>query len=313
MSMPGDPIRDAVSHVQAQSVRDRIELVIVAPDAARVVPDREILDGFLDWRVVEWETHDGVGEALAIGFRAARAPALVYVEEHSYPEPGWAEALIAAHARGWTAVGPAVMNANPGSRTSWASYLLDFGSYPPTRAPGTCALLPNHQTSYKRAPLLEYGSELGSLIETETVLQEDLLANGHELYFEPAARTRHMSVSRLSHFLVAEYHNCRAFGGSRARRGRWSWRRRLVYIAGAPLIPLLRAYRMLGDLRRARVGPLFKPGILPALACGLLAATVGEVAGYAFGAGDAPHRRVSFELDRRSYTREADRSDRTQE
>ena len=56
------------------------------------------------------------------------------IEDHSYPEPEWAEALLRAHAGPWTVVGPAVANANPDYTASWVNYVLSYGGFaPPAR------------------------------------------------------------------------------------------------------------------------------------------------------------------------------------
>lgn len=299
-----EAIREAVEHVHRQDVRDRIEVVIVAPREVDVEPDRELLDDFAEWRVVEAGPLDQLGEAEAVGFRSARGRVVVYVEEHSFPEPGWAAALMSAHEGPWAAVGPAVLNGNPVNSVSIAACLLDFGAWPAAREAGPLPQLASHQTSYKRELLTEYGPRLGALMEIESILQSDLTANGHDLYFEPAARTRHLNVTRLRDFVRLEFTNCWAFGGVRAAQGGWTRGRRLAYVAGSPLIPFLRGWRMRDPLRKADLGALRTLRVLPALAAGLLAATAGEVTGYLLGVGNAPRRRLPFELDRRAYAAE---------
>lgn len=302
-----ETIRKVVGHLRAQSARDRMELIIMAPSESRLEPDRNALEDFFAWRVVEVGEINSLGPVEAEGFREAHGVAVVYVEEHSFPEPGWAEALIEAHAGPWAAVGPAMTNANPRTMVSWSCFLLDFGQWVVPGEPGPAAMLASHQTSYKRAPLMEYGSRLGELMETEVALQADLLANGHQLYFEPAASTDHVNVSRLRDLLVVQYYSYRAFAARRAAQGAWSWGRRLAYIAGSPLIPVVRAYRVLGHIRRGGLTGRLVPRIFPSLMIALTSAAAGEVVGYAFGAGDAPTRRLSFELDRKRHTTDDDR------
>jgi len=50
------------------------------------------------------------------------------------------------------------------------------------------------------------------------------------------------------------------------------------------------------------------PRILPALIMGLVADAFGQLTGYAFGAGDAAQRRISFELNRYQHVTEQDRA-----
>jgi hypothetical protein len=250
---------------------------------------------------------DAVGVAQAAGIRAASGPIVVCVEEHSFPAPGWAEALIRAHEGPWAAVGAGVANANPRSGASWTMLFLDFGRWVLPAPPGPAKLLPSHQTSYKRDVLLTYGEALGDLLETETTLQQDLTAKGHALYFEPAARTDHVNVSRVWDVAVVEFHNYKALAGNRVRDGHWSLARRAAYVVGSPLIPLVRGGRAVGELRRRGLARRLLPAILPTFAIGLIAGTVGEVLGFAIGAGDSPRRRVTFELDRLSHVNDRDR------
>lgn len=293
-----DAVRKAVEHILAQDVRETLELVIVAPSRAGLGRLPDDLDALWGWQVVEVGAIDNLGPAEATGFRHARSPVVVYVEEHSYPAAGWARALIEAHARPWAAVGPAVTNANPDRMVSWTSFFLDFGEWVAPGAPGTASALASHQTSYKRDLLLAYGKELDSLLETETALQHDLRRRGHELFFEPRARTNHVNVSRFDEVASLQFHNYREYAHNRATLGGWAPGRRLLYIGGAPLIPLVRGWRVLRQVRRSRLTRRLLPGILPSLALGLIAASFGELVGYSVGKGDSSQKRITFELER---------------
>jgi Glycosyl transferase family 2 len=70
------------------------------------------LRDFLQFRVVEVGTINSTARARATGVRHASAPVVALTEDHAYPAPGWAEALINAHKEGWAAVGPVMANAN---------------------------------------------------------------------------------------------------------------------------------------------------------------------------------------------------------
>ena len=48
--------------------------------------------------------------------RATSAPYVFIGETHCFPEPGWARAILAAHAEGWDTVVPVLTNANPHGR-----------------------------------------------------------------------------------------------------------------------------------------------------------------------------------------------------
>lgn len=301
-----EAIRKSVDHVRAQNVRDRIELVLVAPSEAELGLDPGALEGFWGWQVVPVGAIPTLGAALAAGVRRARGIVVVYVEEHSYPAPGWAEALLDAHAGPWAAVGAAVVVANPDSGVSQANSVIDFGPWSPSGAPGPATELPIHQTSYKRALLLPYGSRLDILLDAEAMLQKELREQGHGLYFEPAARTNHVNVSRLADAMALEFHNFRVSAVNRARQGSWPWHRRALYVACSPLFPLLHLRRILGHVRRS--GRLRRlPAILPPLIPILASAAAGEALGFSIGEGRAPEKQLSFELDRLRHINDQDR------
>jgi hypothetical protein len=302
-----EAIRKSIDHVRAQNVRAEIEVVIVAPSEAELGLDPVALEGFWGWQIVEVGGIDNLGPAEAVGFRRARGPAVVYVEEHSYPAPGWGEALMQAHAGPWAAIGPAIRNANPDTMVSWTTFFLDFGEWVAPGQPGPTMVLPSHQTSYKRDAVLAFGARLDRLMENEWTLHQELLAEGHQLYFESAAQTNHLNVSRFADMLNVQFQNCREFGGNRAALGNWSWRRRALYVGGSPLIPVLRGRRALGQIRRAGLLRRLMPRILPSLIAGLVAAAAGETIGYLAGKGDASRKRITFELERMRHTTDQDR------
>ena len=171
-----DTIRALVRALRLQTARDVLELVIVAPSAAAIRGDVADLKDFRCWRIVELGVLRTVAQAKTAGIRCATSPVVVLTEDHCFPDPGWAHALIEAHREDWAAVGPAMDNGNPHSLISWADFILGYGPWfnPPGAA--EVDLLPGHNTSYKRDLLLSYGERLEALLGAETTLHQDLRA-----------------------------------------------------------------------------------------------------------------------------------------
>src|SRR5215813_6201926 len=92
-----DAIHKTLEHLRAQTVLDQLEIVIVALSAATLNFDAAELSAFGRVRVIEVGEIKSTGRAIAAGVQEASAPVVTYAEEHSYPAPGWAEALIKAH------------------------------------------------------------------------------------------------------------------------------------------------------------------------------------------------------------------------
>jgi hypothetical protein len=301
-----DTIRNAIEHLRRQTALDQLEVVIVTPSAADLGADTTVLAAFPRVRVVEVGCLASTGAAVAAGVRCAVAPVVVYVEDHSFPEPGWAEALITAHRQPWAAVAPTVLNANPQSVVSRAEYLLGFAPWGKGVSSGIVEALPSHQTSYKREVLLQYGVDLPDLLEHEVVLHSDLQRRGYQFYHEAGAKTRHVNISLFTSYLRSAWHGNRVFADHRAHHERWPTGRRLLYVLAAPLIPLVRFRRFVAAMRQVESLRELSPGVLLLAAAGLIAATHGEVVGYLFGAGGACRQRLRLEHNRQRHVTRQD-------
>jgi hypothetical protein len=293
-----DTIGETLRHLARQTARERIELVIVtSADQELALPD-SLRATFGAAQVVEVGNDEMVflHRARAAGIRAARAPVVVLAETHSFPEPDWADALIETHRGPWAAVGPAMICGNPGP-VSWANFYIDFGPWIERRHSETMARLPGHNASYKRDVLLAYGSRLEEMLESEWHLHADLRREGHELRFEPAARTHHLNVvGRAS--LRARYDHGRLWAVGRAAV--WPMPRRLLYVLGAPLIPFRRFPAVFREVRRT--GRARDVRLLALIWVELAADAVGELVGYVRGGeGPSSERFTESELHRVRY------------
>jgi hypothetical protein len=304
-----DNIRRTIAHLKAQTIRERIELIVVAPSRARLAGFEQDLAGFLRHEIVEVGPIRSTGVAIAAGIRRATAPVVAYAEEHSYPNARWAEALLEEHARPCGAAGGLIENENPGSLLSWAHIYVDFGPWVAPAAGGEVGKLASHHTSYKTALLKEYGERLGAMLECEGILHADLNRRGITMRLSTEARSSHQNISRLRSNLAASYHGARLYGAARARYSRWSMTRRLAYAAAAPLIPFIVLRRRLATIARNGRGRLI-PKLLPILLTLGAVEAFGEATGYLAGEGDATFRRCSFELERHRHLRSGDLSRR---
>ena len=297
-------IRHTVECLARQTACGSLELVVVAPRLARLDADGALLASFARVVLVEGGPIGSIGPANAEGVRRATAPIVALAEDHAFPDPDWAERLIAAHEGPWAAVGPSVRNANPGSAVSRADLLIGYG---PWVAPGEARempFLPGHNTSYKREVLLGFGERLGAMLDAETLLHWELRAQGRRLWLEPAARIAHANFSLWRSWLPAQYHYGRLFAGLRAG-GMPRWRR-IVYVAGSPLIPAVRLARI---WREALAGPGRSApwSCLHALVAGLAMDGLGQMAGYALGTGHAADRVARYEFHRSRHVRPEER------
>ena len=306
-------IRKTVRHLRAQTAASRLEIVVVAPRREGLGLLESEFDPFHSLRVVEVGSLEVLAPAKVAAVRQTRASVVAFAEDHCYPEPEWAAALMQAHQSNWAAVGPALRNANPQTMTSWAGFLLYFGAFVEPAVAQVTEHLPWHNSSYKRDLLLRYGDDLASFLVVEGMLLDDLRAKGHQLRLEPAAKTSHVNISLPSSWIKQSFCGGRLYGAFRAQKKQWPLSRRLLYAGGAPFIPPLRAWRALQAIRRTGLQKELLPHIIPALIAGTVPHALGEAIGYILGPGDAEQQYAHFEMRRWLHLTEQDRQAQTSE
>jgi GT2 family glycosyltransferase len=300
-----ESIATTVQHLARQSIVDRLELVIVAMARPDFQADASACRNLWAVQVVHTDRQSH-GHACAAGVRAASAGVVAFAEDHCFPEPGWAEALLAGYTSPEiVAVGPIFRNANPATLVSWCDFVIGYGPWIDPRTAGDQPFLAGHNSSYRREVLLALGQRLADGLESETVLHLQLRAAGRRLVVEPRARAAHTNFGRFDVWLPVQYHCGRVFAAQRA--GRWGWLRRVIYSMASPLIPGVRFVRALRQLRRS---PENRPSFLrlaPLLALGLAADGVGQLIGYVAGGGGSAQHLTGFEFRRMDFVPESDR------
>jgi len=287
-------ILSLLRHLKDQSVQKELEVVIVAPSAKVIPLDAAELQGFHSVKVIPFGSIlSSTAAARVAGVRAARAPIVAFVEDHSFPQPGWAAALMAAHNGNWAAVGPSVGNANPQYAISWANLLIEYAPWLDPEMQQAAEHLPGHNSSYKRAILLEYGDRLESMLQAESILHWDLRAKGLQLCLEPAAKTLHMNYSTFLASVRLRFHGGRTFAAARARN--WPILKRFAYGAAVPLIPMIRLRRILSHLGK-RNRPTAPIKVFPVLLMLLCCDAAGELTGYLVGIGNEAARAGKYEF-----------------
>jgi hypothetical protein len=228
------------------------------------------------------------------------APIVVIGETHTYPDPRWAEALIRAHeGQRWAVIVPGFGNANPNGPLSWAIFLLDYGRWLAGLPAGEIGLAPTHNASYKREVLLSIPA-LDTALAHGDELTLKLKSGGHRAYFEPSAVIDHLNVTQLAPWLHERFLGGRLIAGQRALR--WPWWKRLLYVVGSPLIPVVILRRIWRGVRLTRRRTRLPFGTLPALIIGAMVSAMGEMVGYAWGMGTgAEEQMTEYEVHKARY------------
>lgn len=301
--------RRSITSFLNQTVRDRIEIVLVGTSREEIAPDCDLLDQFHSYRIVELGEVHSTGQGLAAGVFDATAPLVTYLEEHSFMPTDYAETVVREmDEKKLNALGYGMTPANPGT-VAWAHIFLQFATAVAPVASGVVDRLGGHHAAYRRDMLVSYGDLLPHLMGNEAVLHEDLRHRGIPMVINGDIVVEHAQISDLWHLMRHEFLSQRAFADARMNVLEWPMWKRLVYTGGSPLIPFLRLGRAAWHIGRSGrwtdVGPL---GFLTMFAAGISGAA-GEATGYLFGARtDVMRERMAYELNRYAYVNRVDRA-----
>jgi len=291
-------IRKSISFLQKQSAISLLEIVIVCPSKAKLNIDINELESFSFVEIVEIQDYESTGKCMAAGFLNANSPIVAYIEEHSYPDPQWAAVILEAHKGDWAAVGWSMGNANPNSLVGWASLLNDFSTWVELDSSQEMERLPPHHCSYKKKYLLEFGKELGTQLEIETILHSNLKLSGRRLYFESNTRSAHKNIGKFSSYVYGEFFGGLLFSSSRMKDESWSWAKKLLHIAATPIVPFLTIRKVDREIRRMGRSRQLYPGIWLYLMIGRVMHALGELAGYINIYSGSAIKRLTTELER---------------
>ncbi len=80
-------IRKTIGYLRAQTAKDRLEIVIVAPSQDALGLIESDLAGFHSYKVVEAGEIRVLTDAKVAGVAGASAPIVAFAEDHCFPEP----------------------------------------------------------------------------------------------------------------------------------------------------------------------------------------------------------------------------------
>lgn len=282
----------------AQTIANQIEIVVLAP--AAVMHDPLPFAETIFFRVTRHlaAAHLTNPQLRAAAVRLATSQYIVFTEDHCFPEQQWAAALVAALDTGALGAGPVMISANTDSSVSQANFLLEYGEWSHAGAAGTVRHLPGHNSAYHRDRLVALGDRLEAVLELESPWLWEESASGAKLLCVAGARSHHFNFSTLRSSLPLRFHGGRVFGANRARS--WSMVKRVMWACALPLIVAVRWRRSLAQATKFMPGqPLVFHLVLPTL---LTADSIGEVAGYLTGSGQAIARVSGLEFHRGRFT-----------
>jgi hypothetical protein len=152
------------------------------------------------------------------------------------------------------------------------------------------------------------------MLREEIFLHQDLRSNGFLIYLEPKAKVSHTNLSLPSSWIEMRFLTGRVFAAARSKN--WSGLKRAIYILGAPLIAVIRIRRIIFEAcKPGRLQALdfsMKIRVLIAIIFGSILDALGQLTGFAIGAGRSEERLSAYEFHRHRHLSEKDRRANTQ-
>lgn len=245
-----DTIARCLESLLAQPCRSAFEIIVVDSsddDTAIIVSER-----FPQVRLISQKERVLSGRARNIGVEAALGDILLFIDSDCMAEESWIHKMLAAHAAGdhWAVAG-SVLNGNPESAVSWASYVTEFSEYMPVGGIRPRISGPTCNISYKREVFERNGGfdeNLRMYVDYE--FNSRMKAVGGSLLFAPDIRVRHWHRTSLREYAKHEIQRGRAalmLRGSGLLPGAWVTKSRALCALAAPSV-LLR--HIVADMRR---------------------------------------------------------------
>ena len=219
------------------------------------------------------------------GVEQATGEFVAVIEEHCSAKADWLQQALLAHSTGrYGAVGGPVVDFNYPRLRDWVVYFLEYNAALPPVPKGETTDLNDANIVYPRRLLLEHLHLLDEGYWPMT-LHPTLLSEGTKLLSAPDMIVYHRGPFNFGYYLRQRFLFSRAFAGVRARTQ--APQRRLAYLLGAPLVPVMLLGRMTLRVlqKRHRVGRFIMA--LPLTVPALVVMVAGEWVGCLLGPGDA--------------------------
>lgn len=234
--------------------------------------------------LIHFPTRLGIPELRAIGMKRATGDIVSIIEDHCIVQNGWFRAMLAAHEKGYEAVGGTVVNGSVERLTDWAVFLCEYSGVMPPIPDGEVTGITGNNVSYRKTILDRVDDSIKKEC-WEFFLHQELSRQGVKFLSAPSIIVSHKKEFGFWYFMAQRYYYSRSFAGM--RRKRTSTLRRILYAGASPLLPGLMLWRMTRQVlqKGQHIGTFIRS--LPFQAAFMLSYAAGECVGYLFGSGDS--------------------------
>ena len=255
------------------------ELEILVIDAS-TDGSAEIARRFKQINLVQANPSCLVPELWKMGIELTDGQSVAFTTANFIPDEDWISELRVLLQNDYAAVGGVFEKKKPDKLSQWAIYFVRYASYLPSNSAHLASQLAADNAVYRRWVFEKYEG----LIEDgfwEHSVNSKLVDDGHSLFLTPKLRVSMGYFSPPGAFFTQRFLHGQMFGAERGSQVNPI--KRLFYIIGSPLIPLVLFARISRNVLRNKSDAIYFFFSLPWLLFYLLGWSLGELSGYLFG------------------------------
>jgi hypothetical protein len=285
--------RRCLDALGSQTAAAELELILLDAGDPADLPD---LPPSLAARIERLPGGVSFGAARRQGVAATSAPAIAFISDHCYPDPGWAGALIDAYEGPWAAVGYTFRDSAGATYGARAAKIADHGRWlAGVAANGPADAISYGEASYRLDFIEGLGEAMEWTLDSDFSLQSRVHESGRAMGIASAAVIAHDNLASVRANGLLSYHSSRLVGARHLGESATTVRR-VAYALAAPLaVPVLRTVRQVRELR-GLVPSAQLAMALPAILVKNVYEGFGQAVGYLRGEGAAAVRLVEAEL-----------------
>lgn len=263
----------------SQADAQQIEIHVISKN---LCPDEPPDSGYaprIHWHQVAATTT--IPAMRSLGIEQTSSELLALLEDDCLVGPQWLQSVLAAHQSGYPAIGGAIEPGDFSRGLDWGVFYCEFARFLVPFS-GMVKALPGNNVSYKKRAIDPMLISRGFY---EVFIHEKLQESGTELFAQNGMAVKNINTWRFVDCSLSPFHHGRAYAGQRL--GPQFSARRLFYGLLAVLLPIVKSFRTLREIRsrKRKDLPLLKalPWIIIFQSCW----SAGELVGYLAGPGDS--------------------------
>lgn len=285
----GDRILESLESLSNQKASPSYEVILA--DRRNDAVSRLIVERYPHVQLIACPPETSLPVLRATALEKAVGEFVVVTEDHCVPSPDWLQSFertFREAPEGTVAVGGCVENGVHDTALDWATFLCEYSSSLAPVQEGLASSLPGMNVAYRRTFLVELDKDLLISGFWETTVHPEVLRRGLKLYSTNRIVIFHCKKFSFRLFARQRFIYSRYFAGLRFKSGQYMWRAAAFVLAA--ILPVLLLYRMSRHILAKRRLQREFASALPTLAVFVVIWSLGEMAGYFAGQGDALSR-----------------------